>query len=812
MKIFTCLLYFIIIFLCLLIIPQNVIADFTKYTNNPILSVGSQGIWDESFVHMPYVIWTDQIGTIFYGGQNHNMQRAIGYASISSNISGEIVLEKYPFNPILNQGFISMNDWGVDDPSVIVEKNNNSSIYKMWFKNTFGPPNYIFKLHYSTSQDGKNWNTSIPLDLPLPTNINSAVGPSVLYRNDINKYQMWFGGRNNNDYWSILYAESSNGITWTNITRVLEPEISWEGRNINSPSIIFKNDIYYMFYDGDKNIFSATSVNGIHWSKNKTKPVLTPDPLSSFDNIRLLDPFILEKNNKYYLFYTGVNPDHYNIGLASSDDLPPVIIPTGIISITPSPSPTPSLTPTPIITLTPSPTITPTPTLSPTATPTPTSSLFSPIVIIPGMGASWNARDIFTCSQITTGHWELAPYVSLYQPLISTLTQNARLKLNEDVFLYTYDWRQTLDQQATDFKNYLNDLLTNKPVGTKVKIIGHSFGGLVARSYLAQNPDSSKVDSLITIGTPHQGAVLAYPIWEKGEIWDSDLLTSIAATQLLNHCRYVRSLSLINWSAFRFRRTTAKDVVQILIPSIQQLLPTFDYLRQNQVVKKTDKLYYQNNWLDQNQVPQNHYNISLFTLSGTKISTLSFLDVANPDMRDQFSQDWVDGKPTGKEYSLVGDGTILVNSSQLKDATNEVLNGNHGFIVSDAKAITKILEFLKMYDVKPAEVISIPEESSNLVMTISSDKPTIMNLTDPDNKTSQTQKNILVIYNPQEGLYKLQLTSYENAKITIYVSNIKKSALPETKEVSYSVLKGRPLNLRIDYKPSRFAETEVIRL
>src|SRR3989344_9208860 len=153
MKIFTCLLYFIIIFLCLLIIPQNVIADFTKYTNNPILSVGSQGIWDESFVHMPYVIWTDQIGTIFYGGQNHNMQRAIGYASISSNISGEIVLEKYPFNPILNQGFISMNDWGVDDPSVIVEKNNNSSIYKMWFKNTFGPPNYIFKLHYSTSQD-----------------------------------------------------------------------------------------------------------------------------------------------------------------------------------------------------------------------------------------------------------------------------------------------------------------------------------------------------------------------------------------------------------------------------------------------------------------------------------------------------------------------------------------------------------------------------------------------------------------------------------------------------------------------------------
>lgn len=40
-------------------------------------------------------------------------------------------------------------------------------------------------------------------------------------------------------------------------------------------------------------------------------------------------------------------------------------------------------------------------------------------------------------------------------------------------------------------------------------VIAHSMGGLVAREYIRQNYSTSKIDALITVGTPHNGAKIA---------------------------------------------------------------------------------------------------------------------------------------------------------------------------------------------------------------------------------------------------------------------------------------------------------------
>lgn len=69
--------------------------------------------------------------------------------------------------------------------------------------------------------------------------------------------QMWYTGLNANWVSQLGYATSPNKITWTKY--VLNPVLgagtpgTWEERGIGSPSVIFDNTIYHMWYDGIDN-------------------------------------------------------------------------------------------------------------------------------------------------------------------------------------------------------------------------------------------------------------------------------------------------------------------------------------------------------------------------------------------------------------------------------------------------------------------------------------------------------------------------------------------------------------------------------
>lgn len=56
--------------------------------------------------------------------------------------------------------------------------------------------------------------------------------------------------------------------------------------------------------------------------------------------------------------------------------------------------------------------------------------------------------------------------------------------------------------------DFVDDILSATGA-TKVDLIGHSQGGLVARYYVKELGGASKVDSLISLGAPHYGTVLA---------------------------------------------------------------------------------------------------------------------------------------------------------------------------------------------------------------------------------------------------------------------------------------------------------------
>lgn len=64
---------------------------------------------------------------------------------------------------------------------------------------------------------------------------------------------------------------------------------------------------------------------------------------------------------------------------------------------------------------------------------------------------------------------------------------------------YTYDWRQPVTELGAELATHLAELACDD-----VRLVTHSYGGLVARSALAQGAQG--VTRVVTLGTPHLGA------------------------------------------------------------------------------------------------------------------------------------------------------------------------------------------------------------------------------------------------------------------------------------------------------------------
>lgn len=104
--------------------------------------------------------------------------------------------------------------------------------------------------------------------------------------------------------------------------------------------------------------------------------------------------------------------------------------------------------------------------------------------------------------------------IDLYGPVLHNL--RARLELSEGVNYYEhpYDWRRDIRYAARTLARAIEPRLRawreriGDP-GAQVALIAHSMGGLVARYYVECLGGWVDTRSLITLGTPHRGAIKA---------------------------------------------------------------------------------------------------------------------------------------------------------------------------------------------------------------------------------------------------------------------------------------------------------------
>ncbi|KKR58379.1 MAG: PGAP1 family protein [Candidatus Woesebacteria bacterium GW2011_GWA1_40_43] len=379
---------------------------------------------------------------------------------------------------------------------------------------------------------------------------------------------------------------------------------------------------------------------------------------------------------------------------------------------------------------------------APTSTPTSTPPTVTKTVFIPGLGASWNANAFANCSfDNSPENWSLASYAEdVYNPILTTLSES-----DWQVIPFYYDWRQQIPSNSTA----LSDKIISSTVSDeKVNIVGHSMGGLLASDYLANHDQGIKTNSLLTVGSPLKGAVQAYPAWAGGDIWEDNFISKVATTLYLKHCGLLSS---------------NREAIHQFVPSIQNLLPTFDYLRDSKtgVLKSTPSLLSQNRWLPLNFV-DNFRGVKFGTLTGNGQDTLSEILTKGKTKKDLLAN-WSDGKPDGKIYSNEGDGTILLESSKFDDEHNTTIAQTHSGLINSADGMSEILKFLETPLPDFGSSASADPQSALVVISY----PSNLLVTDQDGNTKKDKDGMVAFTNPKQGSYKLKLLPKSNNSLLI---------------------------------------------
>jgi pimeloyl-ACP methyl ester carboxylesterase len=119
-----------------------------------------------------------------------------------------------------------------------------------------------------------------------------------------------------------------------------------------------------------------------------------------------------------------------------------------------------------------------------------------------------------TADGVFTDTSDLAPISDFYGDFADALDDDFA------VYGFGYDWRLDLDQTVKDL-----DAFITSHGWTKVILVGHSMGGLLARTYIADPTRASRVVTVITVGTPYWGAPVMLQRMRQGAIdnWLVDL-------------------------------------------------------------------------------------------------------------------------------------------------------------------------------------------------------------------------------------------------------------------------------------------------
>ncbi len=300
------------------------------------------------------------------------------------------------------------------------------------------------------------------------------------------------------------------------------------------------------------------------------------------------------------------------------------------------------------------------------------------VVILPGLGASWNVLGALG-SNIPGLEWEIPSFIKVYDNLKNEFIANG-FEEGKNLFVWPYDWRQPINQIASNFDTYLsNSSVTDSD--DEIILVGHSLGGTVARWWYQNNPGDTRIKKVISLGSPHFGAVDAYEAWNGGNITGNGL-SSIVFNVLM----------LLN----RDSAESPASVVKRLAPVVKDLQPVMDFAYVDGQLKSFSTFAEANSTLSLKNFEFQTISLDdLYTIAGTGFDTKEFLRLGDRSFFDKRLNIWPDGRPIDRVYSDLGDNTVLSGSARLGPNYYE-LNSNHGDLTTSA--ISQVMTILGLED------------------------------------------------------------------------------------------------------------------
>lgn len=612
-----------------------------------------------------------------------------------------------------------------------------------------------FILSLISSLDGINWK--FKKEIFINDESQEFSNPRVFIDENGNKH-LFFAKLENNNILQIYYLKCDKDFNCQNHPKLIITPDSDENSGVFAPYVIKIGNIFYIFYGswGQRGFsirIGYSSSNLENWEKCPKKI------LSGYYD----GSFILQENNSIYLFYH--RSDKQGIGYAETSlplNCDSVFNDKGII-------------------------LTPTQTYDQNHLIYPSlikennrlrlyytgasnswgwslnfacsgfscNSIyqFHPVILLPGLMASWNGKAIIHNQEVSIFDWKIPSFVKEYTGIITSL-KNLGYQENQDFFVFPYDWRKPVEQTTVDLNTFLQQKIWQQNPDQKVNLVGHSLGGLIARIFTQKNKD--KVNQIISIGSPHQGVIQVYKPLEAGEIDQENTLLWLAQKLIL----------VLNKTGIEPDRETIKK----RFPVALDLFPTFNFLKdKNGREISIDSLSIKNNTLlTYNSTFSQIFDIFTAIYGEKDEKTPAGYKIESPSVLDQLLGNYPDGKPIDIWYEK-GDYTVLSKSAN-QDSDSQMLNFDHGEIITEKESIKKIFDTLHI-DYSDDKIASGQKTkiSPSLIFLIHS--PAKMKVLF-GGKNFEEEDGIIFIPEAQEGNYHLQVQGINLGKYTVIVGQI----------------------------------------
>ncbi len=233
--------------------PQNQF-NVIRISDRPVLQPGDPGLFDDSGTAMGYLLLVNRKKYLYYLGWNLKVTvpwlNTIGLAVWDEY---EQRFTKVSRAPIMDRS--EEDPFTISYPSILLE----NGVYRMWYGSNLNwgkdqsTMDHVIK--YAESTDGIHWKRlgKIVVGLEHP-NEYALSKPFVIY--DPSGYIMWYSYRANKSIYTyrIGYATSLDGLVWKRKDEEAGIDVSvneWDSEMICYPCIFDFNGERYMVYNGN---------------------------------------------------------------------------------------------------------------------------------------------------------------------------------------------------------------------------------------------------------------------------------------------------------------------------------------------------------------------------------------------------------------------------------------------------------------------------------------------------------------------------------------------------------------------------------